>query len=219
MTIVTCAVIACELFVVVHLSAMVLGAQWMGVGVTRVTFGMGPDVCSFGIVRVKLLPLGGNVSLKMSEEGFLAPPGPGGCFDMRPRWQRVLLLIGSVCPVLLLAFGVLGHAAGAGSFLHGFGQLIEGAARPLSAGQQLLGAFASGMAQRPPIAIIAVCWCKLAAANLLPFFGSNGAQALMIGLTPDDDRSRWERAATPLLVAFGCLMLGGWLLALAVCFA
>lgn len=216
MTFVVCAVIAGALFIVVHLASAALGAQLMGIGVTRVTFGMGPDVFRVGIVQVKLLPLSGNVKLKMSEEGCLAPPGPGTCFDTRPRWQRILLLVGSVCPVLLLSAATLGGAAAAGSFLRGYSQVVQGAIQPLSTGQQLLAGLQSKMAHVAPIALIAVFWCKLAALNLLPYFGSNGAQALVLGLTRDDDRSRWERAARPFLLVFGCVLLGGWLLALVV---
>lgn len=204
---------AAALFLVLHLSCMALCAHALGIGVELVSVGMGPACYSRGKLRLRLLPFSGYVKLKMAAEKGLEAGGPGACFDTQPRWKRVLVLLSGVSAALLAASLVLGAGA-LDSFLVGFGQLVRGALHPLSTGAATWSALARWAAVQPMAVVLATVCCKLAAANLLPVMGSNGAQALLAALAPAGEQARWERTVSPVLLLFTCVLMGGWLLAL-----
>ena len=215
MTAILVVAIAAVLFSLVHLAVMALCARALGIGVIAVSLGMGRSWFRHGIFRLGVLPLGGYVKMKASEEGFLAPPGPGGYYDTQPRWKRTLLPLTGVAAAWLVAAGVLGPAA-LGKLLHGFAQIVSGALQPLSVGQALLADAARLASRQAAVTTAAVLWCKLAAFNLLPYVGSNGMQALLSLLAPEGTQGRWERALAPVLVLWALVLMGGWLLALGV---
>lgn len=204
---------AAVLFLMLHVTCMALCARALGIGVALVSFGMGPVWFSRGVVRFRVLPVGGYVKLKLAAEEGLEKDVPGACFDMQPRWKRTLLPLSGLCGVLLAASAVLGGAVLDSVFL-GFGQLVRGALHPLSTGVETWAAFAQWAAAGPAAVVLATLWCKFAALNLLPSMGSNGVQALLGALAPADRQSRWERAMSPVLLLSSCVLLGGWLVAL-----
>lgn len=206
---------AAALFLALHLTCMALCAHALGIGVKLVSFGMGPAWYSRGKLRLRLLPVSGYVKLKMAAEEEFEDDEPGACFDAQPRWKRVLVLLSGVSAALLAASLVLGAGA-LDSFLVGFGQLVRGALHPLSTGVATWSALAQWTAAQPVAVVLATLCCKLAAANMLPATGSNGAQALLGLLAPAGEQARWERAVSPVLLLFTCVLMGGWLLALGV---
>lgn len=204
---------AAALFLALHLTCIALCAHALGIGVKLVSFGMGPALYSRGKLRLRLLPVSGYVKLKMAAEEEFEASGPGACFDTEPRWKRVLVLLSGVCGALLAASLVLGAGA-LDSLLVGFGQLVRGVLHPLSTGAATWSALAQWTAAQPVTVVLATLCCKLAAANLLPTMGSNGAQALLATLAPAGEQTRWERNVLPVLLLFTCVLMGGWLLAL-----
>jgi len=205
---------AIVIVVIVHVSAMAACARLLGIGVTRIVFGMGPTVLDLGRVHIAPLPLGGHVRLARSDDGPKPPP-PERAFDLQPRWKRFLLPLAGPAVLLALGYAALGAAAGP-AFADAFGQIVGGALHPFGAAQAHLAAARAWLDGRTLPAIVGIVACKTAAYNMLPFIGSNGVQAVY-GLLPfAAAESPPSRRLAPVLLVAMLVLAGGWLLALLV---
>ena len=59
------------LFMLIHISIMAVCARAFGITVRSISYGVGPTLLAVGKVRVRLLPLAGNVVLKDTREETL----------------------------------------------------------------------------------------------------------------------------------------------------
>jgi membrane-associated protease RseP (regulator of RpoE activity) len=202
------------ILVFVHVTAMAACARLLGIGVTRIGYGIGPAILDLGLVRIAPLPLGGYVRLAMSTDGPKRPPADR-TFDTQPRWKRVLLLLTGPAVLLALGYVLLGLDAGP-AFAHGFRQLVGGALAPFGTAQTQLHAARIWVAGHALPAIVGIGACKMAAFQLLPFIGSNGMQAVAAVLPAGLVRARAYARLRPALIVLGFVLPLGWLLALLV---
>ena len=208
--------LAAALFMLLHISVMALCARVCGITVRSISYGVGPTLLSWGKVRVKLLPLAGNVVLKDTREETLYDDDP--CLDaynLQPLWKQVLLPLSGVGVLLTLSLGIMG-ASGWDSFVAAFGQIIHGALAPLSTAQALLGDGESFARTHSFALVFALFSLKLCALNLLPFAGLNGGQALLAIARGGKPYVAWEESVAKWLLLPGLAILLAWTAALAV---
>jgi len=104
------------IFMLIHISVMALCARACGITVRSISYGVGPTLLRWGKVRVKLLPLAGNVVLKDTREETLYDDDP--CLDtynFQPLWKQFVLPLSGVTVLLALSLGIMG-ASGWASF-------------------------------------------------------------------------------------------------------
>lgn len=201
------------LFTYVHLSVMAICALAFGIRVRHISYGVGPTLLAVGKVRVRLLPLAGNVALKDTREETLYDDDPcRDAYNFQPLWKQVLLPLSGVAILLALSLGILG-ASGWERFLAAFGQIVHGALAPLSTTQELLGEGEAFARTHGLAAVFALCTIKLCAFNLLPFGGLNGGQALLALARGGQPYVAWEETVAQWLLLPGLAVLLAWLAA------
>lgn len=201
------------LFTYVHLSVMAICAVAFGIRVRHISYGVGPTLLALGKVRVRLLPLAGNVALKDTREETLYDDDPcRDAYNFQPLWKQVLLPLSGVAILLALSLGILG-ASGWEHFLAAFGQIVHGALAPLSTAQELLGEGEAFARTHGLAAVFALCTIKLCAFNLLPFGGLNGGQALLALARGGQPYVAWEETVAQWLLLPGLAVLLAWLAA------
>ena len=136
-------------------------------------------------------------------------------FNHQLVWKQVLIPLTGVGSALLLSVLVLGANAWAG-FASAFGQILEGAAAPLSVAQTNLHAFDQFAAQNSFALVLGLVATKLAAYNLLPFGGLNGGQALMNLVKWGRPHVRWEEPVGRWLLVPTLVLFINWTVALVV---
>lgn len=198
-----------------HLAAMAFCARALGLTVRSVTFGLGPVLLRLGIVRLAPLPFGGNLrvaALADYEDAEFAPSS--GLLETLDAWQRVLLALCGPLGLLALGTALLGSEAFA-VFGRGFGQFLHGAVDPFDTGRRLLHQLATDLPGWSMATTLAMVACKVAAANMIPYNGSNGLQALD-AVVPPRLLARQEilRVRGTIVLLLSMLLIGGWLLAL-----
>ena len=201
------------LFLFLHLAVMAVCALALGVTVRQISYGVGPTLLALGKIRIKLLPLAGNVALKDTREEALYDDDP--CLDaynFQPLWKQVALPLSGVAVLLASALGILGPA-GWDSFTAAFGQIVRGALAPLSTAQELLGEGETFARIHGFATVFALLSLKLCAFNLLPLGGLNGGQALLAIARGGKPHVAWEEAVAKWLLLPGLAILLAWLLA------
>ena len=204
------------IFMVIHISVMAACARLFGITVRSISYGVGPTLLSWGKVRVKLLPLAGNVVLKDTREETLYDDDP--CLDaynFQPLWKQFVLPLSGVVVLLALSLGIMG-APGWNSFVAAFGQIFHGALAPLSTAQELLGEGETFARTHGFALVFALFSLKLCAFNLLPFAGLNGGQALLAIARGGRAFVAWEETLTKWMLLPGLAILLAWAAALAV---
>jgi membrane-associated protease RseP (regulator of RpoE activity) len=209
------ATVAAALFLVLHISTMAFCAQRLGVAVQSVTYGVGPTLFRRGRFRFKAFPLAGSVKLKDSREEPLELDQTADAFNHQPVWKQVLIPLTGVGSTLLLSLLILG-ANGWASFVSAFGQILEGAAAPLSVAQTNLFAFEKFAAQNSFALVFGLVATKLVAYNLLPFGGFNGGQALMNLVKWGRPHAGWEEPVGRWLLVPALVLFVSWTVALVV---
>ena len=201
------------LFMLLHISVMAACARLFGITVRSISYGVGPTLLSWGKVRVKLLPLAGNVVLKDTREETLYDDDP--CLDaynLQPLWKQVLLPLSGVTVLLALSLGIMG-ASGWERFVAAFGQIVHGALAPLSTAQELLGNGEAFARTHGFALVFALFSLKLCAFNLLPFAGLNGGQALLAIARGGRACVAWEETLTKWMLLPGLAILLAWVVA------
>ena len=202
------------LFMLIHISVMAACARACGITVRSISYGVGPTLLTCGKVRVKLLPLAGNVVLKDTREETLYDDDP--CLDaynFQPLWKQVLLPLSGVVVLLALSLGIMG-ASGWNSFVAAFGQIFHGALAPLSTAQELLGEGETFARTHGFALVFALFSLKLCAFNLLPFAGLNGGEALLAIARSGRAFVAWEETLTKWMLLPGLAVLLAWVAAL-----
>lgn len=204
------------IFMLIHISVMAACARLFGITVRSISYGVGPTLLSWGKVRVKLLPLAGNVVLKDTREETLYDDDP--CLDaynFQPLWKQFVLPLSGVVVLLALSLGIMG-ASGWNSFVAAFGQIFHGALAPLSTAQELLGEGETFARTHGFALVFALFSLKLCAFNLLPFAGLNGGQALLAIARGGRAFVAWEETLTKWMLLPGLAILLAWAAALTV---
>lgn len=204
------------IFMLIHISVMAACARLFGITVRSISYGVGPTLLSWGKVRVKLLPLAGNVVLKDTREETLYDDDP--CLDaynFQPLWKQFVLPLSGVVVLLALSLGIMG-ASGWERFVAAFGQIVHGALAPLSTAQELLGEGETFARTHGFALVFALFSLKLCAFNLLPFAGLNGGQALLAIARGGRAFVAWEETLTKWMLLPGLAILLAWAAALAV---
>lgn len=204
------------IFMLIHISVMAACARLFGITVRSISYGVGPTLLSWGKVRVKLLPLAGNVVLKDTREETLYDDDP--CLDaynFQPLWKQFVLPLSGVLVLLALSLGIMG-ASGWERFVAAFGQIFHGALAPLSTAQELLGEGETFARTYGFALVFALFSLKLCAFNLLPFAGLNGGQALLAIARGGRAFVAWEEPLTKWMLLPGLAILLAWAAALAV---
>ena len=201
------------IFMLIHISVMALCARACGITVRSISYGVGPTLLSWGKVRVKLLPLAGNVALKDTREETLYDDAP--CLDaynFQPLWKQALLPLSGMGVLLALSLGIMG-ASGWERFVAAFGQIFHGALAPLSTAQELLGEGETFARTHGFALVFALISLKLCAFNLLPFAGLNGGQALLAIARGGRAFVAWEEPLTKWMLLPGLAILLAWVVA------
>ena len=196
-----------------HISVMALCARACGITVRSISYGVGPTLLSWGKVRVKLLPLAGNVALKDTREETLYDDAP--CLDaynFQPLWKQALLPLSGMGVLLALSLGIMG-ASGWERFVAAFGQIFHGALAPLSTAQELLGEGETFARTHGFALVFALISLKLCAFNLLPFAGLNGGQALLAIARGGRAFVAWEEPLAKWMLLPGLAILLAWIVA------
>lgn len=204
------------IFMLIHISVMAACARLFGITLRSISYGVGPTLLSWGKVRVKLLPLAGNVVLKDTREETLYDDDP--CLDaynFQPLWKQFVLPLSGVVVLLALSLGIMG-ASGWERFVAAFGQIVHGALAPLSTAQELLGEGETFARTHGFALVFALFSLKLCAFNLLPFAGLNGGQALLAIARGGRAFVAWEETLTKWMLLPGLAILLAWAAALAV---
>ncbi|AYM77711.1 hypothetical protein D9M09_19325 [Janthinobacterium agaricidamnosum] len=197
-------------FMLIHISVMAACARLFGITVRSISYGVGPTLLTWGKVRVKLLPLAGNLVLKDTREETLYDDDP--CLDaynFQPLWKQVLLPLSGVAVLLALSLGIMG-ASGWERFIAAFGHIVAGALAPLSRAQELLGEGETFARTHGFALVFALFSLKLCAFNLLPFAGLNGGQALLSIARGGKPYVTWEETAAKWLLLPGLAILLAW---------
>jgi membrane-associated protease RseP (regulator of RpoE activity) len=177
--------LALVLCVVLHLLAMAATGLLLGMELRELSIGIGPSL-KFGRLRAGLLPIGGAVRFRLEDEPDMeagheeAFPPRGRAFDTAPAWMRLCVVLSGCATLLLAAF-----ALAPGQALHDFlvtpAQLYAGISEPTEGAAHAMLAAGIAFARAQPFgATFALVAAKLAAFNLLPFFGSNGSAVLAL---------------------------------------
>ncbi|MDQ0073087.1 membrane-associated protease RseP (regulator of RpoE activity) [Variovorax boronicumulans] len=179
---------AIALLAALHIAVMAVLGNWLGIKVRRIAFGIGPVLLSRGLFELRLLPLGGSVTLKDTRVEWVPDDVQASYFDdafnHRPRAVQVLLpLLGAAALVLVAV--VLHPGSGLVSVGSGFVQIVAGALGPLSTAQALLEGTRASVVQYGFVSLLGLVAAKLAALNLLPLSATNGGQALLALMTRD----------------------------------
>ncbi|UQV47485.1 hypothetical protein KIV45_11965 [Janthinobacterium lividum] len=197
----------------IHISVMAVCARALGITVRSVSYGVGPTLLTLGKMKVKLLPLAGNVALKDTREETLYDDAP--CLDaynFQPLWKQLVLPLSGVVVLLALSLGIMG-ASGWERFVAAFGQIIRGALAPLSTAQELLGEWETFARTHGFALVFALFSLKMCAFNLLPFAGLNGGQALLAIARGGKPYVSWEETAAKWLLLPGLAILLAWVAA------
>jgi membrane-associated protease RseP (regulator of RpoE activity) len=167
---------AIALLAALHITVMALLGRLLGIAIREVSFGLGPTLLAVGVLRLRVLPLGGAVDFDD--------------FESQPRAVRVLLPLAGVASLAVVAFAL--HPSALSSMAHGFAQIVAGALGPTSHAQQLIGGAARvGMLGFVPL--LGMLAAKLAAFNLMPLPAMNGGAALLALLDPRPrEMPRWK---------------------------
>lgn len=198
--------LAWGLAVTVHVLGMTAAARLAREPVREAGLFVGPRLFGARVLgvslRVGLVPLGGWVALRRELRDL-------------PTARAVFLAVAG--PLALLGLGALtlGVSQAAAEVGRGFGQVFLGALSPQAFGASALLAL-HDLATRDGFAPLGVIAAKLAAFNLLPLPGLNGAVLLdrVTRRLPLPQAAR-ERVSTLGLGVLGLLLLG-WALALAL---
>ncbi len=207
--------LAVALCVAIHLGAIALAATRFGIPIREFSYGLGPMLLHAGRLRIRTLPVGGQLILKDTNTEPVESGKARDALDLQPLATR--LAIGAAGPfaLLVLAVAVL-QSEGLATFASGFAQCIAGGFEPFGEAQRLLRSASDVATASPFPTLLALVAAKFAAVNLLPFPGSNGSFLLQALLERTPLMKRWAPLATQLglLLFFG--MAFSWLLALAV---
>lgn len=198
------------IFMLIHISVMAACARLFGITLRSINYGVGPTLLSWSKVRVKLLPLAGNVVLKDTREETLYDDDP--CLDaynFHPLWKQCVLPLSGVVVLLALSLGIMG-TSGWERFVAAFGQIVHGALAPLSTAQELPGE-GETLARTHGFALVfALFSLKLCAFNLLPFAGLNGGQARLAIARGGRAFVAWEETLTKWMLLPGLAILLAW---------
>lgn len=200
------AILGFTLFSVLHVSAMAICANALGIAIRDVSFGFGKKIGSLGRISLRSMPFGGFVEMKDSREETLGPDDTYDAFNHQPLWKQVAVPLSGSVSVLVLGLATLG-SSGWSYFIAAFGQILYGAITPFSTAQEYLSSFEIFRSERGVVDSLALEAFKLAAVNLLPISTLNGGQVLMILAKGGRPSVSWENKITqwafwPLLVFF-----------------
>jgi len=193
------AVAAC---VVTHVFALAAGGTALGLRVSEIGFGFGPQWLKRGRLRLGVLPLGGYVRFATLPQDALSVPA------------QLLLVSTGVAALLLASLALLGGPA-IGAFVGGLQQWLAGAASPLGAAQPMVAAMRRQALEGPFLVTLALTAAKLAALNVVPWPSSNGGQALAILGRRLGLARRWPDSWSNVLQSVNLAVFVSWLIALA----
>ena len=209
-----CAVAVC---VVVHLASAALLAAMLGIKVREASFGFGPVLARFGVVTLRLIPLGGFAKFKDSREEFIAPSDMHDAFDVQPLATRLAIGATGCLALLLIAMATL-QLEGLSAFAGGFGQIVSGALSPLGEAQRLLAKIGTSTPTLPFTALLGFAAAKFAAFNLMPFPANNGGFMIANLFRNTPLQRRWSSALTSLLTLAQLALALSWIGAMLIYF-
>ena len=212
MIVLLCAIVAC---VAIHIGSIAWVAAKLGVTIREVSFGFGPVLKRFGVLTIKLVPLGGFVKLKDSREEYIEPWDMDDALDAQPLAAR-LAIGASGCVALLLVVAATAQFDGLRAFASGFGQFFSGALSPLGDAQRLLGGVSTAVHASSFVTLFGLAAAKFAAVNLLPFPANNGG-FMLAALFKNTALARWWPAGLTTCLTLAQIGLSlSWLFAVAV---
>jgi hypothetical protein len=206
-----CAIAAC---VAIHAGAAAWAATHLGVRVREVSFGVGPVLKRFGMLTIRLLPVGGFVKFKDSRTEYIAPTDMRDAFDAQPLAVR-LTIGASGCAALLLMVTATAQFEGLRAFASGFGQFFSGGLSPLGDAQELLEDAQAVSRTLSFATLLGFAAAKFAAFNLLPFPACNGGFMLAEPFRKTALARQWPAGLTTGFSLLQIALSFSWMFALA----
>lgn len=173
---------------IVHVTAMALAAHAVGARVEEVQIFLGPAMVvrkERPTIRLGALPLG--MWMRCLGQLETDPQTEPGSYHALAPWRRVVVLVAGNLLLLAVAALVAGPADALASFVRAPVQLASLLVDPTHAVETLRDFVAQPIA----MALVGTLAAKMAAWNLLPLHGLNGA-AILRELVPRSARARFD---------------------------
>lgn len=166
------------LLVTIHLVVIALTARLLGVQVTELSIGYGPQIISLKNVSIKPLIIGGLVRMFDTrsyefEEGDIVK-----AYDRKNSFVRAIIPLSGSLALLLIGFFIFGLET-TNHFINGFFQIFQGTMNPTSSAIDILSGIEVYFAENDTLTIFGMLAIKLAALNLFPLPHLNGGAALL----------------------------------------
>jgi len=205
------------LVVIVHVTAMAFAFQAFGVTIREVAFGFGPVVYRHGKVLIKLVPSGGYVKLKDTNDGEFygeVSSSVDDAFNHKSRWMQSMMSLSGPAALVIVA-SVTNATPGLTGVVSGFSQIVCGALEPLSTAQMYLESAKDVLNQSGFFALLGLLAAKVAAFNLLPLTYTNGGQAILPWVRRDRRHpEEWEMPLANFSIWIAIAIALSWFVAL-----
>ena len=201
--------ISITVFMVIHTSSMALFMPIFGVKVMEVSYGIGPTLLSVGKFKFQPIPIGGYVRALDSREEELTDEDLSGALNHQPVATQVFLPLSGCILIILISFLILGESA-ITSLISGFQDVIFGALRPLTEGQEIIQRSRDFIQSSTLITVIAVVQLKFVALNLMPLSTLNGGQAIVNLLKMGKPAVDWENIVFKISLLVALVIALSW---------
>jgi membrane-associated protease RseP (regulator of RpoE activity) len=189
---------------ILHLLTILLTGIACGVRVKKVSFGYGPKLLVTPLFELGALPWGGSIAFKDSRVDTSLDDVIFDSLDQQSLWKQ-LLISSSGCLILFLVAIGIGGAKGVEEFVGGF-HLFLVKVFDFSAFSSLPSFINSASLSNQLIVITA----KLAALNLIPYFGSNGLVLIHILIKSFLKDFEFAQGALRKIALFSMTFFGLW---------
>jgi membrane-associated protease RseP (regulator of RpoE activity) len=159
--------VAIALFCLIDIFSAYVFLILLKVGISEISFGMGPVILKKDTLTLRLLPFSGFVQPTTLDDSDKKVETGERVFDSMPWHRKVLVFLSGPTLLLVLCYCLIG-CDGVYSFLLGFGQILRAAFSPLNEAQVMIGSSLQFIESHSVIPAISFCLTKVAAFNCLP---------------------------------------------------
>ncbi|MDJ0909194.1 MAG: hypothetical protein QNI99_08360 [Woeseiaceae bacterium] len=200
---------------VVHISVMAVVPAALGIRPLVVSYGLGPRLFRKGVFQIRVILLGGYVTLPDSRAGDLEPEQLADAIDRRPMWFHATVLM--LPHLILLAVGSAIYGDDLFSVAKTiWTQFFLCAISPLSVAQDQLASFVSFVESSSLMVLFGWMLAILTSLAFLPVGSAAGGQLILILIS----QRRSPHALTERLYSWTVLahivLLGLWGVAIVV---
>ena len=196
-----------------HILIMAGCAGIFGIGIREISIGFGRPLLNFGLLKIRLLPLGGFVRLVDSRDIEIKDYRIEEAFNHKSLFVQLAVILSGICILLLSSYAVLGSEA-LNSFSKGIAQVIDGALNPFGQAQIYLNKIVNVSIEGEVMYLLPLIATKFCALNMLPSANLNGGQALLTLLRLGKPKAEWQDKFQLFITFPVLLMMISWVIAL-----